>query len=68
MTNGTLSEWRKKTNRSTSEIEECVRFLFIQIFVATHSQWKMLEVAQGMEYIHSEGVIHGDLRGVFSLK
>ncbi len=24
----------------------------------------MLEVAQGMEYIHSEGVVHGDLRGV----
>ena len=23
----------------------------------------MLEVAQGMEYIHSEGVVHGDLRG-----
>ena len=26
---------------------------------------KMLEVAQGMEYIHSEGIVHGDLRGVF---
>ena len=26
-----------------------------------------MEVAQGVEYIHSEGVIHGDLRGVFSL-
>ncbi len=24
----------------------------------------MLEVSQGMEYIHSEGVVHGDLRGV----
>ncbi|KAF8319461.1 kinase-like domain-containing protein, partial [Amanita rubescens] len=23
----------------------------------------MIEVAQGMEYIHSEGVVHGDLRG-----
>ena len=23
----------------------------------------MLEVAQGMQYIHSEGVVHGDLRG-----
>ena len=27
----------------------------------------MLEVAQGMEYIHSEGVVHGDLRGVRTL-
>ncbi|KAF8314400.1 kinase-like domain-containing protein, partial [Amanita rubescens] len=24
---------------------------------------RMLEVAQGMDYIHSEGVVHGDLRG-----
>ena len=24
----------------------------------------MLEVAQGIQYIHSEGVVHGDLRGV----
>ena len=28
----------------------------------------MTEVAQGIEYIHSEGAVHGDLRGVFSLK
>ncbi len=28
----------------------------------------MLEVAEGIEYIHSEGVVHGDLRGVFYLK
>ena len=25
-------------------------------------------MAQGMEYIHSEGVVHGDLRGVRYLK
>ncbi|KAF8344393.1 hypothetical protein F5887DRAFT_1283258 [Amanita rubescens] len=25
--------------------------------------WKMLQVAQGLEYIHSEGVVHGDIRG-----
>jgi hypothetical protein len=24
----------------------------------------MFEVAQAMEYIHSEGVVHGDLHGV----
>ena len=28
----------------------------------------MLEVAKGIGYIHSEGVVHGDLRGVFDLK
>ena len=24
----------------------------------------MLEVAEGVHYIHSEGVVHGDLKGV----
>lgn len=24
----------------------------------------MLEVAKGIEYIHEEGIIHGDIRGV----
>jgi serine/threonine protein kinase len=24
----------------------------------------MLEVAEGVQYIHSEGVVHGDLKGV----
>ena len=28
---------------------------------------KLLEVSQGIHYIHSEGVVHGDLRGVFCL-
>ena len=28
---------------------------------------KLLEVALGVHYIHSEGVVHGDLRGVFCL-
>jgi hypothetical protein len=27
-----------------------------------------MEVAQGVEYIHSEGAVHGDLRGVIHLK
>ena len=25
----------------------------------------MLEVVEGVHYIHSEGIVHGDLRGVF---
>ena len=24
----------------------------------------MLEVAKGVQYIHSEGIVHGDLKGV----
>ena len=42
---------------------------FLPSVLCRHSPTeKMMEVAQGIEYIHSEGVIHGDLRGVFSLK
>ncbi|KAF8332885.1 kinase-like domain-containing protein [Amanita rubescens] len=46
MKNGTLAQWRKRRNPSTTEIEE-----------------RMLEVAQGIKYIHSEGAVHGDIRG-----
>ena len=28
----------------------------------------MLEVAEGVQYIHSEGVVHGDLHGVRTSK
>jgi len=27
----------------------------------------MLEVAKGVQYIHSEGIVHGDLKGVRTL-
>ena len=48
--------------RRGSTCMDCFVFL---LFVDTHAAWKMLEVAKGVEYIHSEGVVHGDLRGVF---
>ena len=38
------------------------------MFVDTYLVRKILEVAKGIEYIHSEGVVHGDLRGVFYSK
>ena len=43
-------------------------FLILLLFVNPHLSRKMLEVAEGIEYIHSEGIVHGDLRGVFYLK
>ena len=71
MKNDTLAHWRKEANLSTAEVEERVWFSsfgVVLLFVDTHPAWKMLEVAKGIEYIHSEGVVHGDLRGVFYLK
>ncbi|KAJ3485618.1 hypothetical protein NLI96_g4827 [Meripilus lineatus] len=32
-------------------------------FLSTILRW-LLEIAQGLSYLHSEGVVHGDLRGV----
>ena len=43
-------------------------FFILVLFVDSHLSRKMLEVAEGIEYIHSEGVVHGDIRGVFYLK
>ena len=68
MKNGTLAQWRKNTDPSVAQITERVWLFFpLLSFFVTHPS-KILEVAQGMEYIHSEGVVHGDLRGVCCLE
>ena len=68
MKNGTLAQWRKNTNPSVTEVEKRVRFFSIcRSWVLIHRR-KILEVAKGIKYIHSEGVVHGDLRGVFYSK
>ncbi|SRR6266550_8605274 len=68
MENGTLAQWRKNANPSVNETWERVWLFVFLLFIDTHPPTKILEVAQGMEYIHSEGVVHGDLRGVIQLK
>ena len=68
MKNGTLALWRKNTNPSVAQITEHVWFFLPLALRRCSLSRKMLEVAQGMEYIHSEGVVHGDLRGVRYLK
>ncbi|KAF8729825.1 hypothetical protein AX14_005990 [Amanita brunnescens Koide BX004] len=47
MDNGTLTDWRKE--QGLDKISEIHRL--------------MLEVAEGMKYLHSEGIVHGDLHG-----
>ena len=68
MKNGTLAQWRKSANPSVTEVDKRVWFFVLLLFVYPHHQRKILEVAKGIEYIHSEGVVHGDLRGVFYSK
>ena len=64
MKNRTLAHWRKNEKPSVNETWDRVCLFVLLPFVNTHPQTKILEVAQGMEYIHSEGIVHGDLRGV----
>ena len=64
MGNGTLDQWRKQSNPSVAEIEKRVWLLFLQLFISWSDLLKILQVAQGLEYIHSEGIVHGCIRGV----
>ena len=69
MTNGTLAQWRKKASPSIAEVEGRVwSFVILLLFVDSHLSRKMLEVTESIEYIHSEGIVHGDIRWVFYLK
>ncbi|KAF8335238.1 hypothetical protein F5887DRAFT_614117 [Amanita rubescens] len=50
MPNGTLMEWRRNIKLpSSAELAEIHRLI--------------LEVAEGVQYLHSEGVVHGDIKG-----
>ncbi|KAF8338652.1 kinase-like domain-containing protein [Amanita rubescens] len=62
MENGTLAQWRRNANPSVTETWKRVRLSLLILSADTHPT-KILEVARGMEYIHSEGIVHGDLRG-----
>jgi serine/threonine protein kinase len=48
-------------------VEERVSSLPLSYVPRSHQViflFKLFEVAQGLEYLHSEDVVHGDLRGV----
>jgi serine/threonine protein kinase len=68
MENGTLAQWRKKAIPSVAVIEQLVGFCSFLRLWKVMTLCKILEVAHGIAYIHSEGIVHGDLRGVFHQK
>ncbi len=60
MANGTLTQWRKK--QGPNKISEIPRLVKLLCFGDEFAN--MLAVAEGVKYLHSEGIIHGDLHGV----
>lgn len=66
MQSGTLSQWRKAQLSSVEPlVHRLVRFRYLsEISDEMKFIYQMLEIAQGVRYIHSEGIIHGDLTGV----
>ena len=69
MTNGTLTQWRKnQPSLVIPDIHRMVRFWRSSEYINVKiSITQMLEIAEGVQYIHSEGVVHGNLHGVRGL-
>ena len=63
MTNTTLVQWRKNKMSNPHEIQMRVMLQFMPQYISLIFV-QMLEVANGVRYIHSEGIVHGGLRGV----
>ena len=67
MRNGTLDQWRKQTNPSIADVEKRVWLSSSNCSLMLTMSWKILQVAKGLEYIHSEGIVHGYIHGVSHL-
>lgn len=68
MVNGTLAQWRSKNQIPViATMHRLVRFwyLFKQLNGFTDIS-QIREVAEGLCYLHSEGIVHGGLNGVSS--
>jgi serine/threonine protein kinase len=65
MKNGTIMEFLEKRAHRNANVPQLVgpslNFLKFYIFSMTP---QLLEIAEGMEYLHYQDIIHGDLKGV----
>lgn len=52
---------RSINGRDSKTCTDCAR-LGLSLLIS--NSFQVLEVAEGIRYIHSEGMVHGDLRGV----
>ena len=64
---GTLTQWRKnlQASDSTTEIHKLVRFQCLSEQLSDIDNIRqMRQVAEAIHFIHTQGVVHGDLCGV----
>jgi hypothetical protein len=62
MVSCTILDLRKATGPSNINIERAAGFYLVSD-ICIDGIYKILEVAQGVEYLHSQGVIQRDLHG-----
>jgi serine/threonine protein kinase len=64
MDNGTVLDYLKRQRSSQSLVNRLVRILFGKPIKRHYLiPLQLVEIAQGLSYLHSQDVVHGDLRG-----
>jgi serine/threonine protein kinase len=67
MPNGALRGWRKDhVPVQIDEVQRLVRCQQLSGLPNNLNICQLLEVAEGVQHIHQEGLVHGDLHGVGS--
>jgi serine/threonine protein kinase len=47
-----------------TNVDKLVSFCLIGVTSVSNKLIKLYEIAQGLQYLHSRNIVHGDLRGV----
>ncbi|KAF7374422.1 hypothetical protein MSAN_00326300 [Mycena sanguinolenta] len=61
MKHGTVLNYLKQHGHSN--VDKLVGFIRLSFALQSHTTLKLYEIAQGLQYLHSRAIVHGDLRG-----